>query len=123
MNVTILENKNFLENTEVVNKYKFLYIEAEFSNEIIEMLYYKIGFSWTYVDDKFNKTENFYAKTFKDFKNQFIIHGFNDEISAKKFLKERSKDNSNNKIFEFNKYQVFWFASFKKQKKKFGYTR
>jgi hypothetical protein len=131
MNITILENKDFLKNTETVNKYKFLYIEAEFSDKMIEILYSKIGISWRWIHmnnwsndakERFLKTENFYTNSLKNFKSQFKFYEFKDEKSAKKFLEKISKKDSNNKILEFNQYQIFWFTNFEKQKQKYGYA-
>jgi hypothetical protein len=131
MNITILENKDFLKNTETVNKYKFLYIESEFSDKMIEILYYKIGISWRWihmdnwsndVKERFLQTENFYTNSLKNFKSQFKFYEFEDAKSAKKFLEKISKKDLNNEILEFNQYQMFWFANFAKQKSKYKYS-
>lgn len=125
MNITVLENNDFLIDKAVVNKYKFLYIESKFSEEIMKILYSRIGINWAWV-----RAQDFSKKiinsnlTLEHFKNQFKIYEFIDEISAKKYLKEKyQEDLSNNKILEFNQYQLFWFTNYSKQRKKFEYSQ
>jgi hypothetical protein len=124
MNITILENNDFLKDEEVVNKYKFLYIESKFSEEIMQTLYSRIGVIWTWVNARSFLQNVLNSKfTLEHFKNQFKIYEFIDDISAKQYLKEKSQEDLNNeKILVFNQYQLFWFTSYSKQKKKFGYA-
>lgn len=125
MNITVLENNDFLIDEAVVNKYKFLYIESKFSEEIMEILYSRIGINWAWVGAQdFSKKIINSNLTLEHFKNQFKIYEFIDEISAKKYLKEKyQEDLSNNKILEFNQYQLFWFTNYSKQRKKFEYAQ
>jgi hypothetical protein len=124
MNVTVLENNNFLIDGAAVNKYKFLYIESKFSEEIMEILYPRIGIVWTWANAQ-SFLQNVLNSNFtlEHFKNQFKIYEFIDDISAKQYLKEKSQEDLNNeKILVFNQYQLFWFTNYSKQKKKFGYA-
>lgn len=125
MNITVLENNDFLIDEAVVNKYKFLYIESKFSEEIMEILYSRIGINWAWVSAQdFSKKIINSNLTLEHFKNQFKIYEFIDDISAKKYLKEKYQEDLNNKkILEFNQYQLFWFTNYSKQKNKFGYSR
>ena len=124
MNITILENKELSKNKEFINRYKFLYIEAKFSEEMLEILYSKIGVSWRSIPTNFPEREidTSYTNSLKNFKSQFKIYEFDNEKSAKKFLEKMGEQNFNNKILEFNKYQIFWFTNFAKQKQKYAYS-
>ena len=125
MNITVLENNNFLIDEAVVNKYKFLYIESKFSEEIMEILYSRIGMVWTWVNAQ-SFLQNVVNPNFtlENFKNQFKIYEFTNDISAKQYLKEKSQEDlNNNKILEFNQYQLFWFTNYSKQRKKFEYAK
>ena len=125
MNITILENNNFLIDEAVVNKYKFLYIESKFSEEIMEILYSRIGMVWTWVNAQ-SFLQNVVNPNFtlENFKNQFKIYEFTNDISAKQYLKEKSQEDLNNKkVLVFNQYQLFWFTNYSKQKKNFGYAQ
>ena len=125
MNITVLENNNFLIDEAVVNKYKFLYIESKFSEEIMEILYSRIGMVWTWVNAQ-SFLQNVVNPNFtlENFKNQFKIYEFTNDISAKQYLKEKSQEDlNNNKILEFNQYQLFWFTNYSKQRKKLEYAQ
>ena len=97
MNITVLENNNFLIDEAVVNKYKFLYIESKFSEEIMEILYSRIGMVWTWVNAQ-SFLQNVVNPNFtlENFKNQFKIYEFTNDISAKQYLKEKSQEDLNN---------------------------
>lgn len=122
MHVTILKNNNYLKNKKIINKYKFIYIEGKFSYDIMKIFFNMFGFTWKWKEQEFIKII-LETDTLNNFINQFEIYKFDSEISAKKYLTEKCNTSLEDKmIFNINKYQIFWFLTYKKQKEIFSYT-
>jgi len=117
MNITILKNKNYLLNNYIINKYKFVYIESEFSEEVLYLIYNYFGILWTYTNiTTFEKRVTYLYKDQEDFKQQFEIKKFNNNLEAEKYLKNNGVNSLENKyVLELNRYQIFWHLNFIKQ--------
>lgn len=122
MDITILKNKNYLKNKKIINKYKFMYIEGKFSYEIMQIFFNMFGFTWKWKEQEFIKII-LETDTLNNFANQFEVYKFDTEISAKDYLIKECRISLEDKIiFDINKYQIFWFLTYKKQKEIFSYT-
>lgn len=122
MDITILKNKNYKKNDYIINKYKFICIENKFSEDILNILYNRFGIIWWYLSSLDKKEIIDLYKNLNEFKKQFEINEFQNELDAKNYLINQKNINNNN-ILEINKYQIFWDINFKKQKLLYSYNK
>jgi hypothetical protein len=125
--ITRLQNKNYIENTissDFIQKYKFIYIESNYKEEMFNMIYARLCISWNY--DKENKYLMHYKylyHTLHEFLNQFNIEEFKDIYSATEFMYNENTINSYlnmDNILYINKYQLYWDYLSLEVRKKYG---
>jgi hypothetical protein len=76
---------------QLLTNINFYILNQNFQIEIMEILYSRIGMDWIWVKMPKSFSKNVINSNFtlENFKNQFKIYEFIDEISAKKYLKEK----------------------------------
>lgn len=128
--ITRLQNKNYIENTissDFIQKYKFIYIESNYKEEMFNMIYARLCILWNY--DKENKYLMHYKylyHTLHEFLNQFNIEEFKDIYSATEFMYNENTISSYlnmDNILYINKYQLYWDYLSLEIRKKYGFFK
>jgi len=125
--ITRLQNKNYIDNIispDFIKKYKFIYIESSYKEEMLHMIYGRLCIVWNY-DQKNKKLihyEYLYG-TLHDFLHQFNMEEFKDIYSATEFMYNENTINSYlnmDNILYINKYQLYWDYLSLEVRKKYG---